>query len=131
MQIGIPKEIKPMEGRVALVPEAAAELVRAGHRVLLQESAGEASGFEDEAYERHGVATVPDAETLYGESRLIVKVKEPVGPELALLRRDHLLFSFLHLAAEPELTRRLCDIGLTAIGFETVEVDGTLPILAP
>ncbi len=131
MQIGIPKEIKPMEGRVALVPEAAAELVRAGHRVLLQEGAGEASGFEDEAYERHGVATVPDAETLYGESRLIVKVKEPVGPELALLRRDHLLFSFLHLAAEPELTRRLCDIGLTAIGFETVEVDGTLPILAP
>ena len=131
MQIGIPKEIKPLEGRVALVPEAAAELVAAGHRVLLQHDAGLASGYPDEAYRRRGVSVVADAGTLYREATLIVKVKEPVGPELDLLRADHLLFSFLHLAAEPELTRRLCAIGLTAIGFETVEVHGTLPILAP
>ncbi|RTZ73413.1 MAG: alanine dehydrogenase [Gammaproteobacteria bacterium] len=131
MQIGIPKEIKPLEGRVALVPEAAAELVAQGHRVLLQAGAGEASGYPDEAYRRHGVAIVADAEALYAGARLIVKVKEPVGPELGLLRDDHLLFSFLHLAAEPELIRRLCEIGLTAIGFETVEVNGSLPILAP
>jgi len=94
-------------------------------------SAGEASGYPDQAYSRHGIVIVEDAETLYEGAQLIVKVKEPVGPELDLLRADHLLFSFLHLAAEPELTRRLCEIGLTAIGFETVEVNGALPILAP
>jgi len=131
MQIGIPKEIKPLEGRVALVPDAAAELVAQGHRVMLQHGAGEASGYPDQAYSRHGIVIVEDAETLYEGAQLIVKVKEPVGPELDLLRADHLLFSFLHLAAEPELTRRLCEIGLTAIGFETVEVNGALPILAP
>ena len=131
MQIAIPKEIKPLEGRVALVPEAAAELVAQGHHVLLQAGAGVASGYPDEAYSRHGIAIAADAEALYAGARLIVKVKEPVGPELDLLRDDHLLFSFLHLAAEPELTRRLCEIGLTAIAFETVEVNGTLPILAP
>ena len=131
MRIGIPKERKPLEGRVALVPEAAAELVAAGHQVLLQQGAGEASGYPDGAYSGHGVQLVADAQELFNRSELIVKVKEPVGPELEWLRPDHLLFSFLHLAAEPELTRRLCEIGLTAVAFETVQVGGSLPILAP
>lgn len=131
MDIGIPREIKPLEGRVALVPDACGELVRLGHRILVQRGAGQASGFSDAAFEAAGAVLVPDAGSLYGESRLVVKVKEPWGPELGLLRPDHRLFSFLHLAADPELTRRLCAIGLTAVGFETVEAGGVLPILAP
>lgn len=131
MRIGIPKEIKALEGRVALVPEAAAELVSAGHEVLLQRGAGEASGYPDEAYARHGVRLVSEAAELFERAELIVKVKEPVGPELGWLRSEHLLFSFLHLAAEPELTRRLCEIGLTAVAFETVQLGSSLPILAP
>lgn len=131
MDIGIPREIKPLEGRVALLPEACAELVRLGHRVLVERGAGAASGFPDATYQAAGAFLVPDAETLYGEARMLVKVKEPWGPELGLLRPDHLLFSFLHLAADPGLTRRLLDIGLTAVAFETVDEGGALPILAP
>jgi alanine dehydrogenase len=131
MRIGIPKEIKPMEGRVALTPEAAGELVRAGHEVRLQAAAGELSGYPDSAYSALGVGIVPDAATLYGEAQLIVKVKEPIAPEYELLRSDHLLFSYLHLAAVPELARLLVRKGLTAVAFETVEVRGHLPLLAP
>jgi alanine dehydrogenase len=132
MRIGIPREIKPMEGRVALVPAAAAELVRRGHRILIERSAGLGSGFSDEDYRRVGAEVAPDADSLYGEAELIVKVKEPVGPELDRLRRDHVLFSYLHLAADPALMRRLQDIGLTAVAFETVEdAAGRLPLLAP
>ena len=131
MRIGIPKEIKPLEGRVALVPQAAADLVHAGHQVGIQSGAGEASGFSDEDYAGAGIQVLPSAADVYGQAQLILKVKEPVGKELELLRPDHLLFSFLHLAALPELTQKLCEIGLTAIAFETVEEQHRLPILAP
>lgn len=131
MRIGIPREIKPMEGRVALVPEACADLVRAGHRVLVERGAGVASGFLDEGYARAGAVLVEDAPSLYADAELVVKVKEPWGPELDLLRPDHRLFSFLHLAADAELTRRLLASGLTAVAFETVQIAGRLPILAP
>jgi alanine dehydrogenase len=132
MNIGIPREIKPLEGRVALSPEACGDLVHAGHRVTVEQNAGTLSGYLDEHYEAAGAIIAADAKTTYGQSELIVKVKEPVAADLALLREDHLLFCFLHLAANPELTRRLLDIGLTAIGFETVETDnGALPLLAP
>ena len=131
MKIGIPKEVKPLEGRVALVPEACGDLVRAGHAVFVERGAGLASGHADEAYVAHGVTLCPDAASLYGEAELVVKVKEPWGPDFEHLRRDHLLFCFLHLAAEPELARRLMDIGLTAIGFETLQRAGDLPLLAP
>ncbi|WP_457676993.1 alanine dehydrogenase [Thiolapillus sp.] len=130
MRIAIPKEIKPLEGRVALVPDAAAQLVHAGHQVFLQAGAGDASGYADSRYEKGGVRILPDAEAVYEKGEMILKVKEPVGPELELLQEHHLLFSFLHLAALPELTNRLCAIGLTAVAFETVEDHG-LPILAP
>lgn len=131
MKIGIPKEIKPLEGRVALVPDAAGELVRHGHTVYLEHTAGEASGYPDQAYAQVGVVVQPDAASLYGAAQLIVKVKEPQPEELPLLRPDHLLFSYLHLAANPALTAALQKIGLTAVAFETVQVNGELPLLAP
>ena len=131
MRIGIPKEIKPLEGRVALVPEAAADLVHAGHQVYIEADAGKASGFSDQNYTDLGIEVLPDAAAVYASAQMLIKVKEPVDQELELLRKEHLLFSFLHLAALPDLTQTLCDIGLTAIAFETVEEHHGLPILAP
>jgi alanine dehydrogenase len=132
MRIGVPKETKTLEGRVALVPEAAGDLVNRGHEVWLEKDAGIKSGFKDADYTRLGVHIAPDAAALYEKGELIVKVKEPIEGDLALLRRDHLLFCYLHLAPLPELTRRLLDIGLTGIAFETVEFEnGDLPLLAP
>lgn len=132
MRIGVPKETKPAEGRVALVPAAAGDLVRSGHEVWVEQGAGERSGHADQAYANLGVQIAPDAAALYEKGQLIVKVKEPVGAEIDHLRSDHLLFCYLHLAAEPALTRRLLEVGLTAVAFETVELEsGALPLLAP
>ena len=132
MRIGVPRETKTAEGRVALVPAAAGDLVNAGHEVWLEHDAGILAGHPDEAYARLGVKIAPDAAALYEKGRLIVKVKEPVGDDIEHLRSDHVLFCYLHLAAEAELARRLLDIGLTGIAFETVELDsGALPLLAP
>lgn len=132
MRIGIPKEIKVLEGRVALIPAAAAEMVRFGHEVFLEKSAGVLSGYDDAAYLAVGVQIVDNAKALYDTAQMVLKVKEPQPQEFALLRRDHVLFSYLHLAAEPVLLQALRDIGLTAVAFETVqEADGSLPLLAP
>lgn len=132
MRIGIPREIKTLEGRVALIPDACGDLVRSGHHVLLERGAGDLAGYTDEHYRRAGVEVVDDAAALYGQAQLVVKVKEPVQGDLGLLRNDHVLFCYLHLAANVELARRLQEIGLTAVGFETVEEgDGRLPLLAP
>ena len=114
------------------MPAAAGDLVKRGHEVWLEQGAGVKSGFPDEQYARLGVKIAPDAAALYEKGELIVKVKEPIAGDLALLRKDHLLFCYLHLAAEPALTRRLLDIGLTGVAFETVELaNGDLPLLAP
>jgi alanine dehydrogenase len=132
MRIGIPRETKTLEGRVALVPAACADLVRRGHEVWIEKDAGVKSGFADGQYAALGVKIAPDAAALYEKAQLVVKVKEPIEGDLQHLRRDHLLFCYLHLAAEPVLTRRLLDIGLTGIAFETVELDnGDLPLLTP
>jgi len=132
MRIGIPREIMPLEGRVALTPEACAELTKSGHHVILEQNAGHLSGFADEQYAAAGAHIVTEAAEVYQQARLIVKVKAPRGEELQRLREDHLLFCFLHLAAAPELTVKLQEIGLTAIGFGTVEeAPGVLPLLAP
>ncbi len=131
MRVGIPREIKTLESRVALVPEAAGELVRHGHEVLVESGAGRLSGYDDGAYHAQGVRVVADAPTLYGESEVIIKVKEPQPAELPLLRADQRLFCYLHLAAEPELFRALLEIGLTAVAFETVSEGTHLPLLAP
>lgn len=131
MRIGIPKEIKIREGRVALIPPAAAELVRHGHEVFLQAGAGVASGYADADYVRLGVKILPDAAAVYRQAQLLLKVKEPIAAEYDLLRKDHILFSFLHLAAAPELAKALVARGLTAVAFETVTEKGQLPLLAP
>jgi len=131
MRIGIPKEIKPLEARVALVPEACGDLVRQGHEVIVERGAGAASGFADDAYGEAGARAVDGPDALYAAAELVVKVKEPWGSEIDLLRADHILFSFLHLAANLQLLERLREIGLTALAFETVEQGGRLPILAP
>lgn len=132
MRIGIPRETKTLEGRVALVPAACADLVRRGHEVWLEKDGGIKSGFSDEDYTRIGVKIAPDAAALYEKGELIVKVKEPIAGDLQHLRKEHLLFCYLHLAAEPDLTRRLLEIGLTGVAFESVEFDdGSLPLLAP
>ena len=131
MRIGIPKEIKTLEGRVGLVPAACAGLVQAGHEVFVETTAGEASGFPDTDFIKGGVKILPDADALYQQAEMIVKVKEPVGPELDRLQSHHLLFSYLHLAAEEKLAQKLKQIGLTAVAFETVEENGRLPLLAP
>lgn len=131
MHIGIPKEIKIREGRVALIPSAAGELVHRGHEVFLQAGAGAASGYADTDYAALGVRIVPDASALYECAQMLLKVKEPIATEYDLLRRDHILFSYLHLAAVPELVRVLMQKGLTAVAFETVEEGGGLPLLAP
>ncbi|MFK8010619.1 MAG: alanine dehydrogenase [Marinicellaceae bacterium] len=132
MRIGIPKETKTLEGRVALVPAAAADLVKAGHDVYIETSAGLKSGFTDDDYINIGVNISESAKDLYAMAEMVVKVKEPIAGDLKYLRKDHLLFCYLHLAAEPELTQSLLDIGLTGVAFETVEeADGSLPLLAP
>lgn len=131
MRIGIPREVKTLEGRVGLVPAAAAEMVRHGHQLLVEQGAGVPSGYSDEDYRQAGATVLPDANSVYGDARMIIKVKEPQPQELALLRPDHLLFCFLHLAAEPELLKCLLDIGLTAVAFETVAEGRSLPLLAP
>ncbi len=132
MRIGIPSETKTLEGRVALVPFACSDLVKAGHEVFIQSGAGLKSGFSDADFSKVGVNVVADAASLFERAELVVKVKEPIEGDLAHLRPDHRLFCYLHLAAEPQLTTALTDIGLTAVAFETVEdADGNLPLLAP
>jgi alanine dehydrogenase len=131
MRIGVPKEIKPREGRVALIPAACAQLIQHGHEVFVQSQAGVMSGYADSDYQRAGVTVLADAMTLYAQAQLVVKVKEPQPAELNLLRADHLLFSYLHLAAAPALLTSLREIGLTGVAFETVQEGRALPLLAP
>ncbi len=131
MKIAIPTEIKTLEARIALIPAACSALVQAGHEVYVQKGAGILSGYNDEMYRKSGVTILPDAESIYQQGELILKVKEPVGIELDLLQSHHLLFSYLHLAAEVDLMKKLLDIGLTAVAFETVEENKLLPLLAP
>ncbi|TCK18293.1 L-alanine dehydrogenase [Thiogranum longum] len=132
MHIGVPREIKPLEARVGLVPDACSELVAAGHGVFVEIGAGVPSGYPDEQYRGAGATVCDSAQQLYEFAELIVKVKEPVEGDLRYLHREHILFSYLHLAAAPALLQRLQAIGLTAIGFETVQDDaGFLPLLAP
>jgi alanine dehydrogenase len=131
LKIGVAKEIKTDEYRVALTPAGALELIRHGHDVLIETGAGEGSAFPDEAYERLG-ASIGSVEQVWGESELLLKVKEPIAAEYPRLRRGLVLFTYLHLAADPALTRALVESGVTAVAYETVETeDRRLPLLAP
>jgi alanine dehydrogenase len=132
MIIGIPKETKDHEYRVGLTPEAVRDLTRSGHTVLVEKSAGEGSGYPDENFEKAGGRIVADRAHLFSEAELLVKVKEPVRDEWTLLREGQTLVSFLHLAANRELTEGLLERGVTAVSYETVQLSsGVLPILRP
>lgn len=132
MEIGIPRELKIREGRVALVPSAVANLVAAGHRVFVETNAGVLSGYDNAAYENAGALISDSAADLYEKAKLIVKVKEPIEQELGHLRAGHIIFCYLHLAANPELSHSLSEIGATAVAFETIaDNQGRLPLLAP
>lgn len=132
MKIGIPLEIMTGEGRIALTPEACSSIVKNGHNVYLQQSAGAASGYTDLEYQNCGVDIVETAQQLYESAQLIIKVKQPLAQDLQYLHENHVLFSYLHLAADISLIRSLCEIGLSAIPFESIVDDnGLLPLLAP
>jgi alanine dehydrogenase len=132
MKVGVPTEIKADEYRVALTPAGVRELTQKGHEVLVQAGAGEGSAIADSMYEAQGARVVPDAPSLFGEAELVLKVKEPQAQEVPLLRPEQVLFTYLHLAPNPELTRGLASSGATCIAYETVEdADGDLPLLAP
>ena len=130
MKIGIPKEIKIKENRVSCTPAGVRMLVQAGHEVLVQQSAGEGSGFTDEQYVLAGAHIVPTAADAWA-ARMVIKVKEPVPAEVGFLRPDLLLFTYLHLAADKKLTEELVRSKTTGIAYETVQIGRRLPLLEP
>jgi alanine dehydrogenase len=132
MKIGVPTEIKADEYRVAVTPAGVRELVEHGHEVLIQAGAGEGSAIADADYEAQGATIAPDAGEVFGTAEMILHVKELQSSEIEMLRPGQLLFTYLHLAPDPEQTQGLCGAGVTAIAYETVEdARGRLPLLAP
>ena len=131
MIIGVPKEIKQQENRVSLLPSAAYQLIKRGHRVLVERGAGVGSGYPDVDYEQAGATMIGEHAAVFAEADLIVKVKEPLPEEYALLRRGQILFTYLHLAANRVLTDALAQSGATCIAYETVEINHRLPLLEP
>ena len=132
MKIGVPSEIKTDEYRIAITPAGVRELSSHGHEVLIQSAAGEGSAMSDEQFRAQGARIAPDAEAVFGEAELVLKVKEPQAEEVRLLREGQTLFTYLHLAAEPELAHGLMASGARCIAYETViDRDGHLPLLAP
>nr|WP_295970157.1 alanine dehydrogenase [uncultured Bacillus sp.] len=131
MIIGVPKEIKNNESRVALTPSGVVSLVHAGHKVLMEVGAGIGSAFTDEEYAAAGARIIEQAADVWGQAEMIMKVKEPLESEYQYFRKGLILFTYLHLAAEPELTKALKESGVFAIAYETVEVNRTLPLLSP
>src|SRR3954447_25240392 len=132
MKVGVPTEIKTDEYRVAITPAGVRELTTHGHDVVIQSGAGEGSSMSDADYEAQGARIVPDAAALFDEAELVLKVKEPQPEEVELLRPEHTLFTYLHLAPAPELRKALCDSAAPCIAYETVEDEhGRLPLLAP
>jgi alanine dehydrogenase len=132
MRIGVPKEIKPDEHRVAITPAGVREMVDHGHEVLVEAGAGGGSAIADAEFASQGARVVADAASVFAEAEMVLKVKEPQPDEVEMLRRGQLLFTYLHLAPDPELTRGLCGSGATCLAYETVEdARGRLPLLAP
>lgn len=132
MVIGVPKEIKTDENRVALTPAGALALARDGHRVLVEQGAGDGSGFSDEQYRNAGAVVIAEASEVWGQAQMVIKVKEPLVEEYRYFRSDLLLFTYLHLAPERELTEALLESGIAAVAYETVQKpDRSLPLLTP
>jgi alanine dehydrogenase len=132
MRVGVPTETKVDEYRVALTPAGVRELAEHGHEIVVESGAGEGSAISDSDFAAQGARIVPDAASVFGEAELVLKVKEPQSEEVALLRPDHVLFTYLHLAAHADLTTALCESGAICVAYETVEdAHGRLPLLAP
>src|SRR2546429_6668210 len=131
MIVGIPKEIKDQEYRVALLPSAAYQLIKRGHPVIVERGAGVGAGYADGDYEQAGAKLVDDHAAAFEQAELIVKVKEPQPSECPLLRPGQLLFTYLHLAANRPLTEALAKSGVTGLAYETIEVNRRLPLLEP
>jgi alanine dehydrogenase len=131
MNIGVPKELKADEFRVALLPSAAYQLLKRGHQVIVQRGAGAGAGYSDAEYEQAGARLVDTPGAVFEQAEIVVKVKEPLAAEYSLLRPGQLLFTYLHLAASRELTEALLKSGVTALAYETVEVNRRLPLLEP
>ncbi|HEY9284598.1 MAG TPA: alanine dehydrogenase [Pyrinomonadaceae bacterium] len=132
MKVGLPKEIKDNEYRVGLTPAGARALTDAGHRVFVERDAGAGSGFGTELYEKAGATILESADDVWAEGEMIVKVKEPIAPEYPRMREGQLLFTYLHLAPDPELTKQLLERKVTGVAYETIEDRrGTLPLLTP
>ncbi|MBC8280704.1 MAG: alanine dehydrogenase, partial [Chloroflexi bacterium] len=132
MIVGLPKEIKDHEYRVAITPAGVAALAKGGHQILVQKDAGAASGFTDDQYHSSGAQLVNGPEEIFSTADMVVKVKEPVEAEYPLLRPDLTVFTYLHLAGIPQLTTALLDKKVTGIAYETVQLpDGSLPLLTP
>src|SRR6267154_1093767 len=131
MIIGVPKEIKEQEQRVALLPSLTNQLTRHGHSVLVERNAGLGSGYPDQDYVKAGAEIVEQAKEVFARADMIVKVKEPLKAEFPLLRRGQILFTYLHLAASKSLTEALLKSGVTAVAYETIQVDHRLPLLEP
>lgn len=132
MIIGVPTEVKNNENRVAATPAGVAELVAHGHHVVVQRGAGSGSAFTDNEYIAAGAILVPSADVVWGDADLVLKVKEPISSEYTLMRDDQVLFTYLHLAANPSLTGALLSSGTTAVAYETVQLsDRSLPLLSP
>lgn len=132
MRIGIPKEIKQGESRVGMTPAGVAELIKHGHKVFVQHTAGEGSGFPDAAYEHVGAEILPTIEDVYAQSEMIIKVKEPIEPEYSLVRKDQLVYTYFHFASDRPLTEAMIKSGAVCLAYETVEeADHSLPLLRP
>ena len=131
MIVGVPKEIKVHESRVAITPEGVSEFVHAGHTVIIENNAGAGSSISNEEFVAAGASIVATADEVWQKSDLVLKVKEPIEPEYPKMRKGQTLFTYLHLAASKACTDALVKSGTTAIAYETVEVNGTLPLLAP
>ena len=131
MKIGVPKEIKEQEHRVALLPSVVYQLTRLGHEVFVERDAGVGAGFPDEEYAQAGGKILDDHSSVFQQGELIIKVKEPLPSEYPLLREGQILFTYLHLAANKALTEALMGSGVTAVAYETVEINRRLPLLEP
>src|SRR5437588_11491111 len=131
MTIGVPKEIKEQEQRIALVPSAAEQLTKRGHTVLVEKRAGVGSGYPDQEYQKAGAEIVDLAKDVFERAEMIVKVKEPLPAEFPLLRKGQILFTYLHLAASKPLTDALLKSGVTGVAYETIQVASRLPLLEP
>src|SRR5690606_28456791 len=132
MRIGVPKEIKTNENRVALVPAGAEAFVAAGHSVVVEQGAGLGSGFTDETYTSVGATILPTADEVWAQADMIIKVKEPIEPEWPRMRKGQLIYTSFHFAASEPLTQAVIDSGAVALAYETVELpSGELPLLTP